>query len=154
MSRQNCNMSPETFNTIEMQATVALVECNRTRAFTRLRRLLMQAAAHLSGAGRHVEEIQQCPMLEPQEEYMLAKSWREQGDSRAAHKLTTSYLRLVVKTAMLYRGYGLPIPELISEGNIGLLHAVKRFDPELGFRLSTYALWWIKAAIQEYILRS
>ena len=114
----------------------------------------MQAAAHFSGAGRYVDEIQQFPMLEPQEEYMLAKSWREQGDGDAAHKLTTSHLRLVVKTAMAYRGYGLPISELISEGNVGLLQAVKRFEPDMGFRLSTYAVWWIKAAIQEYILRS
>jgi RNA polymerase sigma-32 factor len=114
----------------------------------------MQAAAHFSGAGRYVKEIQQFPMLEPHEEYVLAKSWREHGDRDAAHKLTTSHLRLVVKTAMAYRGYGLPISELISEGNVGLLQAVKRFEPEMGFRLSTYAVWWIKAAIQEYILRS
>jgi RNA polymerase sigma-32 factor len=114
----------------------------------------MQAAAHFSGAGRYVEDIQQFPMLEPHEEYVLAKSWREHGDCDAAHKLTTSHLRLVVKTAMAYRGYGLPISELISEGNVGLLQAVKRFEPDMGFRLSTYAVWWIKAAIQEYILRS
>ena len=114
----------------------------------------MQAAAHFSGAGRYVEDIQQFPMLEPHEEYVLAKSWREHGDHDAAHKLTTSHLRLVVKTAMAYRGYGLPISELISEGNVGLLQAVKRFEPDMGFRLSTYAIWWIKAAIQEYILRS
>jgi RNA polymerase sigma-32 factor len=114
----------------------------------------MQAAAHFSGAGRYVEEIQQFPMLEPQEEYMLAKRSRDHGDRGAAHKLTTSHLRLVVKIAMAYRGYGLPISELISEGNIGLLQAVKRFQPDMGFRLSTYAIWWIKAAIQEYILRS
>jgi RNA polymerase sigma-32 factor len=114
----------------------------------------MQAAAHFSGAGRYVEDIQQFPMLEPHEEYVLAKSWREHGDHDAAHKLTTSHLRLVVKSAMAYRGYGLPISELISEGNVGLLQAVKRFEPDMGFRLSTYAIWWIKAAIQEYILRS
>ena len=114
----------------------------------------MQAAAHFSGAGRYVEEIQQFPMLEPQEEYMLAKRSRDHDDRDAAHKLTTSHLRLVVKIAMAYRGYGLPISELISEGNIGLLQAVKRFEPDMGFRLSTYAIWWIKAAIQEYILRS
>jgi RNA polymerase sigma-32 factor len=114
----------------------------------------MQAAAHFSGAGRYVEDIQQFPMLEPHEEYVLAKSWREHGDHDAAHKLTTSHLRLVVKTAVAYRGYGLPISELISEGNVGLLQAVKRFEPDMGFRLSTYAVWWIKAAIQEYILRS
>ena len=114
----------------------------------------MQAAAHFSGAGRYVDEIQQFPMLEPQEEYMLAKRCRDHDDRDAAHKLTTSHLRLVAKTAMAYRGYGLPISELISEGNIGLLQAVKRFEPDMGFRLSTYAIWWIKAAIQEYILRS
>jgi RNA polymerase sigma-32 factor len=93
-------------------------------------------------------------MLEPQEEYMLAKSWREHGDRAAAHRLVTSHLRLVAKIAMGYRGYGLPISEVISEGNVGLMQAVKRFEPEKGFRLATYAMWWIKAAIQEYILRS
>jgi RNA polymerase sigma-32 factor len=93
-------------------------------------------------------------MLEPQEEYMLAKSWREHGDREAAHRLVTSHLRLVAKIAMGYRGYGLPISEVISEGNVGLMQAVKRFEPEKGFRLATYAMWWIKASIQEYILRS
>ena len=93
-------------------------------------------------------------MLEPQEEYMLAKRWREHGDRDAAHRLVTSHLRLVAKIAMGYRGYGLPISEVISEGNVGLMQAVKRFEPEKGFRLATYAMWWIKAAIQEYILRS
>jgi RNA polymerase sigma-32 factor len=93
-------------------------------------------------------------MLEPQQEYMLAKSWREHGDRDAAHKLVTSHLRLVAKIAMGYRGYGLPISEVISEGNVGLMQAVKRFEPEKGFRLATYAMWWIRAAIQEYILRS
>jgi RNA polymerase sigma-32 factor len=93
-------------------------------------------------------------MLEPQEEYMLAKSWREHGDRDAAHRLVTSHLRLVAKIAMGYRGYGLPISEVISEGNVGLMQAVKRFEPDKGFRLATYAMWWIKAAIQEYILRS
>jgi RNA polymerase sigma-32 factor len=93
-------------------------------------------------------------MLEPQEEYMLAKSWREHGDRTAAHRLVTSHLRLVAKIAMGYRGYGLPISEVISEGNVGLMQAVKRFEPEKGFRLATYAMWWVKAAIQEYILRS
>jgi RNA polymerase sigma-32 factor len=93
-------------------------------------------------------------MLEPQDEYMLAKRWREHGDRDAAHKLVTSHLRLVAKLAMGYRGYGLPISEVISEGNVGLMQAVKRFEPEKGFRLATYAMWWIKAAIQEYILRS
>jgi RNA polymerase sigma-32 factor len=93
-------------------------------------------------------------MLEPQQEYMLAKRWREHGDREAAHKLVTSHLRLVAKIAMGYRGYGLPIAEVISEGNVGLMQAVKRFEPEKGFRLATYAMWWIKASIQEYILRS
>jgi RNA polymerase sigma-32 factor len=93
-------------------------------------------------------------MLEPQEEYMLAKSWREHGDRDAAHRLVTSHLRLVAKIAASYRGYGLPISEVISEGNVGLMQAVKRFEPDKGFRLATYAMWWIKAAIQEYILRS
>jgi|HubBroStandDraft_6_1064221.scaffolds.fasta_scaffold78483_2 RNA polymerase sigma-32 factor len=107
-----------------------------------------------SGLSRYLEEIRRFPMLEPQDEYMLAKSWREHGDRNAAHKLVTSHLRLVAKIAMGYRGYGLPISEVISEGNVGLMQAVKRFEPEKGFRLATYAMWWIKAAIQEYILRS
>jgi len=107
-----------------------------------------------SGLSRYLEEIRRFPMLEPQVEYMLAKSWREHGDRDAAHKLVTSHLRLVAKIAMGYRGYGLPISEVISEGNVGLMQAVKRFEPEKGFRLATYAMWWIKAAIQEYILRS
>src|SRR5256885_1822375 len=106
------------------------------------------------GLSRYLEEIRRFPMLEPQEEYMLAKSWREHGDRTAAHRLVTSHLRLVAKIAMGYRGYGLPISEVISEGNVGLMQAVKRFEPEKGFRLATYAMWWIKAAIQEYILRS
>ena len=107
-----------------------------------------------SGLTRYLEEIRRFPMLEPQEEYMLAKSWREHGDRDAAHRLVTSHLRLVAKIAMGYRGYGLPIAEVISEGNVGLMQAVKRFEPEKGFRLATYAMWWIKASIQEYILRS
>ena len=107
-----------------------------------------------SGLTRYLEEIRRFSMLEPQEEYMLAKRWREHGDRDAAHKLVTSHLRLVAKIAMGYRGYGLPISEVISEGNVGLMQAVKRFEPEKGFRLATYAMWWIKAAIQEYILRS
>jgi RNA polymerase sigma-32 factor len=106
------------------------------------------------GLSRYLEEIRRFPMLEPQEEYMLAKRWREHGDRTAAQKLVTSHLRLVAKIAMGYRGYGLPISEVISEGNVGLMQAVKRFEPEKGFRLATYAMWWIKAAIQEYILRS
>jgi RNA polymerase sigma-32 factor len=107
-----------------------------------------------SGLTRYLEEIRRFPMLEPQDEYMLAKRWREHGDRDAAHKLVTSHLRLVAKIAMGYRGYGLPISEVISEGNVGLMQAVKRFEPEKGFRPATYAMWWIKAAIQEYILRS
>jgi RNA polymerase sigma-32 factor len=106
------------------------------------------------GLTRYLEEIRRFPMLEPQEEYMLAKRWREHGDREAAHRLVTSHLRLVAKIAMGYRGYGLPISEVISEGNVGLMQAVKRFEPEKGFRLATYAMWWIKASIQEYILRS
>ncbi|MFG1331630.1 RNA polymerase sigma factor RpoH [Xanthobacter autotrophicus] len=106
------------------------------------------------GLSRYLEEIRRFPMLEPQEEYMLAKSWREHGDRDAAHRLVTSHLRLVAKIAMGYRGYGLPISEVISEGNVGLMQAVKRFEPEKGFRLATYAMWWIRASIQEYILRS
>lgn len=107
-----------------------------------------------SGLSHYLDEIRRFPMLEPQQEYMLARSWREQGDREAAHKLVTSHLRLVAKIAMGYRGYGLPISEVVSEGNVGLMQAVKRFEPEKGFRLATYAMWWIKAAIQEYILRS
>ncbi len=103
---------------------------------------------------RYLQEIRKFPMLKPEEEYMLAKSWREHDDSDAAHKLVTSHLRLVAKIAMGYRGYGLPVAELISEGNVGMMQAVKRFDPERGFRLATYAMWWIRAAIQEYILHS
>src|ERR1700683_1526338 len=107
-----------------------------------------------SGLSRYLAEIKRFPMLEPQEEYMLAKSWREHGDRDAAHKLVTSHLRLVAKIAMGYRGYGLPIGEVISEGNVGLMQAVKKFEPDKGCRLATYAMWWIRASIQEYILRS
>ena len=103
---------------------------------------------------RYLQEIRKFPLLEPQEEFMLAKSWREHGDSKAAHRLVTSHLRLVAKIAMGYRGYGLPVAELISEGNVGMMQAVKRFDPDRGFRLATYAMWWIRASIQEYILHS
>ena len=110
--------------------------------------------ANEGGLSRYLDEIRKFPMLEPSEEYMLAKRWREHGDRDAAHKLVTSHLRLVAKIAMGYRGYGLPISEVVSEGNVGLMQAVKRFEPEKGFRLATYAMWWIKAAIQEYILRS
>ena len=106
------------------------------------------------GFTHYLEEIRRFPMLERQEEYMLAKRWREHGDRAAAHRLVTSHLRLVTKIARDYRGYGLPISEAISEGNVGLMQAVERFEPDKGFRLATYAMWWIKAAIQEYILRS
>ena len=107
-----------------------------------------------TGLAHYLAEIRKFPMLEPQEEYMLAKRWREHDDRDAAHKLVTSHLRLVAKIAMGYRGYGLPISEVVSEGNVGLMQAVKRFEPDKGFRLATYAMWWIKASIQEYILRS
>src|SRR5919109_4344594 len=103
---------------------------------------------------RYLQEIRKFPMLEPEQEYMLAKRWKEHEDPEAAHKLVTSHLRLVAKIAMGYRGYGLPLSELISEGNVGMMQAVKRFDPDRGFRLATYAMWWIRAAIQEYILHS
>ena len=106
------------------------------------------------GLARYLAEIRKFPLLDPQEEYMLAKRWREHQDTEAAHQLVTSHLRLVAKIAMGYRGYGLPISEVIAEGNIGLMQAVKRFEPERGFRLATYAMWWIRASIQEYILRS
>lgn len=107
-----------------------------------------------SGINKYLQEIRKFPMLEPEEEYMLGKAWKEHGDTDAAQKLITSHLRLVAKIAMGYRGYGLPTNEIISEGNVGLMQAVKRFEPEKGFRLSTYAMWWIRAAIQEYVLRS
>src|ERR1700720_2379313 len=107
-----------------------------------------------SGLASYLAQIRRFPLLEPQEEHMLAKRWREHGDRDAAHRLVTSHLRLVAKIPMGYRGYGLPIAEVISEGNVGLMQAVKRFEPEKGFRLATYAMWWIKASIQEYILRS
>ena len=106
------------------------------------------------GLNRYLQEIRKFPMLEPEEEYMLAKRWAETEDSEAAHKLVTSHLRLAAKIAMGYRGYGLPTAEVISEANVGLMQAVKRFDPEKGFRLATYAMWWIRASIQEYVLRS
>ena len=107
-----------------------------------------------SGISHYFEEIRRFPMLDRQEEYLLAKHWREDGDRDAAHKLVTSHLRLVAKIAKSYRGYGLPIADVISEGHVGLMQAVERFEPEKGFRFATYAVWWIKAAIQEYILRS
>lgn len=107
-----------------------------------------------SGLSRYLQEIRKFPLLKPDEEYMLAKRWVEHEDPEAAHRMVTSHLRLVAKIAMGYRGYGLPVSELISEGNVGMMQAVKRFDPEKGFRLATYAMWWIRASIQEYILRS
>ncbi|MGH0263810.1 RNA polymerase sigma factor RpoH [Sinorhizobium meliloti] len=118
------------------------------------RNTLPTIAAGEGGLNRYLDEIRKFPMLEPQEEYMLAKRYQEHDDRKAAHKLVTSHLRLVAKIAMGYRGYGLPIGEVISEGNVGLMQAVKKFEPDRGFRLATYAMWWIKAAIQEYILRS
>jgi len=108
----------------------------------------------VGGLSIYLAQIKKFPMLDAEEEYMLAKNWRENGNLQSAHKLVTSHLRLVAKIAMGYRGYGLPVNELISEGNLGLMQAVKKFDPEKGFRLATYAMWWIKAAIQEYVLRS
>jgi RNA polymerase sigma-32 factor len=116
--------------------------------------MTIPALTNEGNLSRYLQEIRKFPLLEPEEEYMLAKRWREREDSDAAHQLVTSHLRLVAKIAMGYRGYGLPIGEVISEGNVGMMQAVKRFDPERGFRLATYAMWWIKAAIQEYILRS
>ncbi|KQT55171.1 MULTISPECIES: RNA polymerase sigma factor RpoH [unclassified Aureimonas] len=115
---------------------------------------LPSIASGEGGLSRYLEEIRRFPMLEPQEEYMLAKRYAEHDDRAAAHKLVTSHLRLVAKIAMGYRGYGLPIGEVVSEGNVGLMQAVKRFEADRGFRLATYAMWWIKASIQEYILRS
>jgi RNA polymerase sigma-32 factor len=108
----------------------------------------------VGGLSLYLAQIKKFPMLDAEEEYMLAKSWKDRGNLKAAHKLVTSHLRLVAKIAMGYRGYGLPVNELISEGNIGLMQAVKKFDPDRGFRLATYAMWWIKAAIQEYVLKS
>ena len=108
----------------------------------------------IGGLSVYLAQIKKFPMLDAEEEYMLAKNWRENGNLQSAHKLVTSHLRLVAKIAMGYRGYGLPVNELISEGNLGLMQAVKKFDPDKGFRLATYAMWWIKAAIQEYVLRS
>jgi RNA polymerase sigma-32 factor len=114
----------------------------------------MPVLAGDTGLARYLSEIRKFPVLEPQQEYMLAKRYLQHGDSKAAHTLVTSHLRLVAKIAMGYRGYGLPIGEVVSEGNVGLMQAVKRFEPDKGFRLATYAMWWIKASIQEYILRS
>ena len=116
--------------------------------------ITLPSGASEGGRARYLQEIRKFPMLKPDEEYLLAKRWREHGDTAAAHRLVTSHLRLVAKIAMGYRGYGLPVGELLSEGNIGMMQAVKRFEPERGFRLATYAMWWIRAGIQEYILHS
>ena len=118
------------------------------------RALTVPSVSGESGLTRYLQEIRKFPMLDAEEEFMLAKRWREHGNTEAAHQLVTSHLRLVAKIAMGYRGYGLPLSELISEGNVGMMQAVKRFDPDRGFRLATYAMWWIRAAIQEYILHS
>src|SRR3954470_13496217 len=127
----------------------------RQGAFTIMARISLPAiAAGETGLSHYLSEIRKFPMLAPDEEYMLAKRYKEHGDRDAAHRLVTSHLRLVAKIAMGYRGYGLPIGEVISEGNVGLMQAVKKFDPDKGFRLATYAMWWIRASIQEYILRS
>src|SRR5881409_248533 len=114
----------------------------------------LPASGGEAGLNRYLSEIKKFPILSPEEEYMLAKPWREHGDTEAAAKLVNSHLRLVAKIAMGYRGYGLPVSELISEGNIGLMQGVKKFEPERGFRLATYAMWWIRASIQEFILRA
>src|SRR5210317_497552 len=111
----------------------------------------LDPSANLS---RYLQEIRKFPLLTPEEEFMFAKNWAEKGDTEAAHRMVTSHLRLVAKIAMGYRGYGLPVTDLISEGNVGIMQAVKKFDPERGFRLATYAMWWIRAQIQEYVLRS
>jgi len=132
---------------------IAYSGCLYIRRSTALSRLLT-VPAEGSSLARYLAEIRQFPMLEPEEEFVLAKSWQEHGDVDAAHKLVTSHLRLVAKIATGYRGYGLPLNEIISEGNVGLMQAVKRFDPDRGFRLATYAMWWIRASIQEYILHS
>ena len=114
----------------------------------------LPALSNEGGLSVYLEQIKKFPMLAAEEEYMLAKSWKDRGNLKAAHKLVTSHLRLVAKIAMGYKGYGLPVGELVSEGNIGLMQAVKKFDPEKGFRLATYAMWWVKASIQEYVLKS
>src|SRR3974377_1778640 len=114
----------------------------------------LPSVAASGGLARYLEEIRRFPMLEPQQEYMLAQRWQEHEEAAAAQNIVSSHPRLVARIAMGYRGYGLPIGEVISEGNVGLMQAVKRFDPDKGFRLATYAMWWIRAAIQEYILRS
>src|SRR5690242_20249159 len=135
-----------------MRGNAAPHQETRSKAMSAIPNLpIMSPEGNLS---RYLQDIRKFPMLEQEQEYMLAKSWREHGDIDAAHQLVTSHLRLVAKIAMGYRGYGLPLGELISEGNLGMMQAVKRFDPERGFRLATYAMWWIRASIQEYILHS
>ncbi len=119
-----------------------------------MKKIMIPSLSNEGNLSSYMDQIKKFPLLEAKEEYMLAKAWKNQGDVKAAHKLVTSHLRLVAKIASGYRGYGLPLADLISEGNIGMMHAVKRFEPEKGFRLATYAMWWIKASIQEYILRS
>ena len=114
----------------------------------------LPALSNEGGLSAYLEQIKKFPMLAAEEEYMLAKNWKTTGNVKAAEKLVTSHLRLVAKIAMGYRGYGLPVNEMISEGNVGLMQAVKKFEPEKGFRLATYAMWWIRASIQEYVLRS
>ena len=136
------------------QSSAAKAPAVRTRALATTSNSLPSVAAGAGGLTRYMQEIRRFPMLKPDEEFMLAKAWREHGDAEAAHKLVTSHLRLVGRIAMGYRGYGLPLGEVISEGNVGLMQAVKRFEPDKGFRLATYAMWWIRASIQEYILRS
>ncbi len=147
MARRNgCQISAR----VRMGRPAARVQ-ERDAKMTTLPVPMLDAESNLS---RYLQEIRRFPMLEAGEEFMLAKAWREHGDTSSAHKLVTSHLRLVAKIAMGYRGYGLPVSELISEGNVGMMQAVKRFDPDKGFRLATYAMWWIRASIQEYILHS
>ena len=132
----------------------AASKASTRKTATSVAKSTMPAMTPEGSLSKYLQEIRKFPMLEPQEEYMLGKRWKEHEDSEAAHRMVTSHLRLVAKIAMGYRGYGLPIGEVISEGNVGLMQAVKRFEPEKGFRLATYAMWWIRASIQEYILRS
>jgi len=146
--------APRTYRAKSGRRPVAHLWGPRKKEGAIMARSAMSLPSAEGGLNRYLAEIRRFPMLEPQEEYMLAKRWREHEDPEAAHKLVTSHLRLVAKIAMGYRGYGLPIAEVISEGNVGLMQAVKRFEPDKGFRLATYAMWWIKASIQEYILRS
>jgi RNA polymerase sigma-32 factor len=137
-----------------MEQSDFLRPCGRPAVIEMATKALPTISGGSVGLARYLEEIRRFPMLEPDEEYMLAKRWQEHGDAEAAQRLVTSHLRLVARIAMGYRGYGLPIGEVISEGNVGLMQAVKRYDPDKGFRLATYAMWWIRASIQEYILRS